>query len=358
MSQLLTRRGARELTEALDRVASVVQENPEVLGIDPRVARDFAYRCDKVSDWVEEKAASNYPREASEDQADSKALKEDADPKSDDQNKPDAFDSKKAADEEGMSVEPDGEGYDATEIADQVSGPLEGDADEPYMATFTESEFHELADRQESGSLPGVDKMAYFSELDGHIDRLGEISIRSQELEAQLSASVAPLMKGGKLSKDAEKAHSEVASSYGKALKSLDKAADDWRRKLISARAKAKADEFGAEGIAVSAAGLFADNMDSALNDLEKNLRLFFQGVALENRALNGRMASDKTAGPADLMARFQTHLMKSWRRMVQVADNVDTIASAGSKDLERAMKEMQGLTKGASSTSGINLFA
>ena len=361
MSQILTRRGARELTEAIDRIASVVQENPELLGVDPRIAQDFAHRCDKVSDWIEGKAAENFPKGAGDKaHADEKALKEDADPDSDDQNKPDAFyDGKKAGvDEEGMSVEPDGEGFDANEIADQVPGPHQHEADEPYMATFTESEFHELADKQQSGQLPGVDKMAY-SDLDGHIDRLGDISIRAQELEAQLTASVDPLLKGGKLSKDAAKAHSEVSSAYGKALKSLDKAADDWRRKLISARAKAKAGEFGAEGLAVSAAGLFADNVDVALGDLEKNLRLFFQGVAMENRALGGRMASNKTAGPADLMARFQTHLMKNWRRMVQVADNAASLVAAGSKDLAKAMKDSESLKMASDEkTFGFNLFA
>lgn len=60
----LTRAGARDLTEAIDRVASAVQENPELLGIDPRIAKDFAYRCDLISDAVETKAASNFPKSA------------------------------------------------------------------------------------------------------------------------------------------------------------------------------------------------------------------------------------------------------------------------------------------------------
>ena len=62
----LTRRGARNLTATIDRIASAVQENAAMLGIDPKIARDFAYRCDLISDAVETTAVANFPRRASE----------------------------------------------------------------------------------------------------------------------------------------------------------------------------------------------------------------------------------------------------------------------------------------------------
>ena len=62
----LTRQGARNLTATLDRIASTVQSNPAILGIDDKIAKDFAYRCDLISDAVERTAVVNYPRQADE----------------------------------------------------------------------------------------------------------------------------------------------------------------------------------------------------------------------------------------------------------------------------------------------------
>jgi hypothetical protein len=62
----LTRRGARNLTTALDRIASALQENHAVLGIDQKIANDFAYRCDLISDAVESTAIANHPKAADE----------------------------------------------------------------------------------------------------------------------------------------------------------------------------------------------------------------------------------------------------------------------------------------------------
>jgi len=60
----LTRLGARNLTTALDRIASALQENHAVLGINQKIANDFAYRCDLISDAVESTAIANYPKAA------------------------------------------------------------------------------------------------------------------------------------------------------------------------------------------------------------------------------------------------------------------------------------------------------
>ena len=62
----LTRQGARNLTVTLDRIASTVQANPAILGIDDKIAKDFAYRCDLISDAVERTAVVNFPRQADE----------------------------------------------------------------------------------------------------------------------------------------------------------------------------------------------------------------------------------------------------------------------------------------------------
>lgn len=119
MSKKLTRNGAREVTATFDRMASLVQEQCALLGVEPRIAKDFAYRCDLMSDAVETTASRNFPITA--------------------------------ANEEGLSLPNDG--WDADQIADKTPGPEQSESDEPYMATFNEVEHHELGDKEESGGL-------------------------------------------------------------------------------------------------------------------------------------------------------------------------------------------------------------
>lgn len=99
MANRITRRGARDLTTLIERVANTIQHNPHVLGIDPRIAHDFALRCDMISDAVELTAAINFP----------------------------------------LSVGPKTE------------------SDEPYMRTFDQEEFSQLSGRVEKGDLAGSD---------------------------------------------------------------------------------------------------------------------------------------------------------------------------------------------------------
>jgi hypothetical protein len=98
----LTRRGARNLTATLDRIASAIQENPSLLGIEDKIAADFAYRCDLISDAIETQAVSNFPKAAAD--------------------------------------------FAADEIGEEEPGPLvQVDSDEPWMkGHFTQEDFHQL----------------------------------------------------------------------------------------------------------------------------------------------------------------------------------------------------------------------
>lgn len=114
----------KNITADLDRVASVLQKDFSALGIPEKIATDFAYRCDLLSDAME----------------------------------------KQAADEAGMSAPTPAGDFDATVIGDQVPGPLVSD-NEPFMkGEFTQQEFQELREKQESGSLgkmaTALDKLA------------------------------------------------------------------------------------------------------------------------------------------------------------------------------------------------------
>lgn len=97
----LTRRGARNLTATLDRIASAVQDNPALLGIDSKIAKDFAFRCDLISDAIETTAVTNFPKSASD--------------------------------------------FPADEIGAEVPGPLvDGEVEADAAGHFTQDEFSEL----------------------------------------------------------------------------------------------------------------------------------------------------------------------------------------------------------------------
>ena len=99
----LTRRGARNLTATIDRIASAVQDNPALLGIDPKIAKDFAFRCDLISDAIETTAVANYPKAASD--------------------------------------------FDADEIGETVPGPLvDGEVEADSEGHFTQDQFSELTE--------------------------------------------------------------------------------------------------------------------------------------------------------------------------------------------------------------------
>lgn len=198
MTQHLTRKGARNFTETLDRVAETVQKRFALLGLPEDVAIDFAKRADMIADAVEMTAVELNPRTAEDADttpaqdndpevtgvdAESGGETDDA-PQSDDQNKPETYYGKSADDvllrkllaeekmaapewaqparnETGDSVEPGGSAaphWDANAIADDRGGPYKADADESYMnGEFDQQEFHALRDKQQSGQMPKVD---------------------------------------------------------------------------------------------------------------------------------------------------------------------------------------------------------
>ena len=118
----LTKKGALQITADLDRLGNLFQTEWESLGVSQKVAMDFAYRCDLLSDDLEKRSGLN----------------------------------RKALSEFDPVQEP---GFDPEEIGVEKSGPAEGDADEPYMSgEFTQQEHRELRETQEQGDL-GPDKV-------------------------------------------------------------------------------------------------------------------------------------------------------------------------------------------------------
>lgn len=123
----MTKKGARSVTVALDQLATLMQENHETLGIPQRIANDFSYRCDLLSDRIESTAGIK----------------------------------RHALSELDVNKE---KGFDPEAIGEEVSGPIEGDADESFMkAEFTQQENRELRERVQDGDLgmkPNMEEQA------------------------------------------------------------------------------------------------------------------------------------------------------------------------------------------------------
>ena len=134
----LTRRGAAHVTTDLDKIANLFQNHATTLGVPDKIASDFAYRCDLLSDHVEK-----YAQRVAAAQGEAE---EDAEGKT------------AAVDETGTSIEPfpGNKGFDANEIGDLKSGPLEiiTPPNEPWMnGEFTQEEFMALREKEQSGEL-------------------------------------------------------------------------------------------------------------------------------------------------------------------------------------------------------------
>jgi hypothetical protein len=113
----ITKKGARTVTAALDRMANLFQTDWATLGVPQHIACDMAYRCDLLSDQIEKNAGLKT------------ALSE--------------FDPVQE------------KGFDPESIGEEQSGPIETvDSDEPFMkGEFTQQENRELRENVESGAL-------------------------------------------------------------------------------------------------------------------------------------------------------------------------------------------------------------
>jgi len=188
----LTRRGAANVTTDLDKIASLFQNRAAALGVPEKIAHDFAYRCDLLSDHIEKYATRLAAAEGDEAAEDEEA--------------PATAGKKKAAvDETGTSVEPKpgNQGFDANEIGDLKAGPLEiiTPPDEPWMAgEFTQERFIALREKQQSGELAanaasGKADPKLASSLDASIAKLAKLAALGTLTDTQAEAAVKKLLE-------------------------------------------------------------------------------------------------------------------------------------------------------------------
>lgn len=115
--QKLTKEGALTLSRTLDRIANALMTHGAQLGLPPKMAKDFTHKMDIIADLIDRKVGV----------------------------------AKQALTEDDPVKEP---GFDPDTIGKEVGGPLEGDADEPYMkGEFSQQENRELRGDQEGGQL-------------------------------------------------------------------------------------------------------------------------------------------------------------------------------------------------------------
>lgn len=151
----MTQKGARSVSNTLDRVASLFQKEHATLGIPERIANDFAHRCDLLSDEIEKRAGIT----------------------------------REALSELDVAKET---GFDPEEIGEEVSGPLEDISAKGYMkGEFTQQENRELRERQEAGDLGASVVEAPQAPLAGKQASFADIGRRS--IAARLSAVKANL---------------------------------------------------------------------------------------------------------------------------------------------------------------------
>jgi hypothetical protein len=157
----LTKRGARGVTQDLDRLANLIDSQHTVLGLPEKVASKFAFFCDFVSDRIEKhahKLASESEEESSEEEEEPKkeesktaARRKAAKPTKK------ATVQKRSEDETGLSVDHGSAGFDANVIGDEVGGPLEVTPPKESWGVedfFSQNYFQELRKLTEAGAIP------------------------------------------------------------------------------------------------------------------------------------------------------------------------------------------------------------
>lgn len=126
----VTKQAALSFGNTLDAAADIVLKQASALGIDPTIAKKFAYQCDLLSDYVAKQAGFDIAKMAAE---------------------------RKQALSGDPSTVPAGS-ESPEQIGQEQSGPHEGDGDESYMkGEFTQQENRELREKVEGGEM-GPDK--------------------------------------------------------------------------------------------------------------------------------------------------------------------------------------------------------
>lgn len=127
----ITKRAANLVVGQLERAANLIQKNHKQLGLDVKIAYDFARRADLLSDFIDRKAGIN--RQAMQRQAQGPAATI-------------SYDFENFTETDLSDLD-----FDPSEIGEMSEGALMRDPDEPYMDVFNQDEYFQLGEVQEQG---------------------------------------------------------------------------------------------------------------------------------------------------------------------------------------------------------------
>lgn len=364
MAPKLTRRGARNVTSASDDLATLYQTHYATLGLPKELALDLAKKMDIASDLIELRAASNFPmpREAADVGAPEFGSGEGESPETagvdgesggQTSDKPSSTGplnkpmseggkaaKKKAVDETGLSLNPGNGGWDPGVIGDDVGGPQKQESDESsYMSGhFSQEQNQQLRQRQESGSLPAVDKAAaafpalinHFGKAaaagwsvtaasQGFAGRIGELDALRTAAEgfvAEIDAVCSNLTASADVQKAVEGVRASLTAEIGQQVAKVTAC----RKSLVEASAKLKVASRGgldAENLAGVTAKYdtqvvaFIAEANEILAEQRAALDVFSEGVQL-------LQSTDKQASLRDLGARFSDWLAGDWKSLTK----------------------------------------
>jgi len=316
----LTKRGALQVTDTLDRMATLFQQDFEILGVDREAATDFYKRCEMLGDHIERHAGIDPLKKAT------------------------------------MHFPPD-------DIGREEAGPLVDEPDEPFMkGEFDQQEFRELSDRQEAGDLgmtpvedprapqPGRQLAAEMDAVLADIEKVAAVGIMSDkeaedyvrqltDLERQVAEQAAEIAAiAGELMKkkdDLKKEQVTMAKEFGKklpeSLKGQGKAIFDLRNVLISYTKVAsvkgpKMAIFENESL-VRIGEQFSEEVREAVADIfeavkkenSKPIAAALKSLKYEVKNANLKMASDKEAGIMDLLTTVTSFFSRLYKGMVSL---------------------------------------
>lgn len=135
----LSKQGALQVVHDLERIATVFQEEHNVLGLPKKYAFDYALRTDAMADFIEKRAGIE--RDADGTLVDSDLAKYASQL------------SKRAMNDQFNYTEDKIEAneFNPAEIGEVQDGALLRNQDEPYMDVFKQDEFNQLREVQQNG---------------------------------------------------------------------------------------------------------------------------------------------------------------------------------------------------------------
>jgi hypothetical protein len=338
----VTKQGTKAVVDTLDRIASLFQQDHTTLGIPETVAKDMAYRCDLLSDALEQNVKS-------------------------------------ALDELDVVKE---DGFDPDDIGREVGGPVEAiDTDEAYMqGHFTQQNLRDLREHQEAGDLgestneeaqsptPGKQASDDEIEMDAAIDYLAKVQkvaavgimsdreasnyvkdltgLEGQIAELQMEIqSVAGALEAKK--DEIEDAHKKMLKEFGgklpETLKGQGKAVYELKEALISytkvAGMRKPTADVVQSGTLEKVAEQFSDDMRDAIAEI-------FEAVIKENSKpvkaslKTLKYAISKAGSETDKEAGFMGFLQEVGNFFSKMFKPVARVIELAAKSINRSTKK------------------